>query len=290
MAQGDITDYDSLVRAIPIDCDVVFHVAAFVGMANSKELYASMYHVNVEGTANVVEACLKNNVRRIVYTSTIGTFTDGVPDGVVITEETRQDASVHSTSGYVRTKFLGEKIVVNAMDRGLQSVVLYPSFIIGRYDRDNLGAIAQFVSSVDSPFAGSGGGAFCDGEEVALAHIVAGERSASGSRYILGGHNLTWKQVIESMLKQYNRDNQVNVISRFKLVMAVRLMTLLSWFGGEKPPGLSIGFVECISTSFKVDSSKAARDLGFKNKSIDEMTKACVDWLKENPEQTSSSQ
>eukprot|EP01133_Synstelium_polycarpum_P003648 gene3648-4190_t len=284
LVQGDVTDYQSLERAIPMDCDVVFHAAAVVDLANSPEVYELQYQANVEGTRNIVEACLKNNVRRIVYTSTISTFTDVTTckvDDQLLTEETPQVA-LKSGSGYTRTKYMGERIVLDAMERGLEAVILHPGFVMGRYDKDCLGAICQYIGSSRIAFAGVGGGAFCDGEECAIAHIVAADKAANGSRYILGGTQYTWKQAVESMLKQYNlSDRYIWLIPRSVLVTYVKVWDVIYWLRGKKNY-MTVGFMEAISTTFTCDSSKAQQDLGFKPKTIDEMTKSCIDWLKDN--------
>eukprot|EP01133_Synstelium_polycarpum_P001420 gene1420-1646_t len=284
LVEGDLLDYDSLIAGIPDDCDVVFHVAAVVGLANSTSAYEEQYRANVEGTTNVVEACLKKKVRRVVYTSTIGTITD-VTTGVdnVITEKTTQIGG-QSRSGYTRTKYLGEKVVLDAMERGLNIVILHPTFIIGTYDKDQIGAFAQFLGNTNQPFTGVGGGSFCDAEQCAIAHVVAGEKAANGSRYIIGGHYYTWKEVVESMLKQYNKETcQPWVIPRYMLVNTVRMVDIACWCLGKKNM-VTVGFMESLSSSFKVDCTKAEQDLGLKYKPIDDMTKSCIDWIKGNPD------
>eukprot|EP01133_Synstelium_polycarpum_P003647 gene3647-4188_t len=289
LVRGDVTDYNSLLDGIPMGCDLLFHVAASVShMGNPAEIEAEQHKVNVVGTTNVVEASVKKSVRRFVYSSTIGVFSDLEPleagrHPPVVNENSRQYGK-DSTSGFVRTRWMGEQIVLGAeAARGLHAIITYPTYMIGKYDRETVGKVADYVSKGGNSITGIGGGPFADASQVALAHVIAAERAMSGSKFIMGGPYSTWKEVVEMMMKHWKipMDKAPNVVSPFKLKQLARLSKLVSWTKGETPK-FSNAAAEMFSTSIQVDCSRAQNELGLQFKSLDQMIYECVQWLAEN--------
>jgi len=190
---GDLTDRASLERALD-GCEAVFHVAA------DYRLWApqpqELYRTNVEGTANLLDAAQRAGVRRIVYTSSVATV--GIhPDGHPGTEETPvglQDMIGH----YKRSKFLAEERAREAAARGTPVVIVNPSTPIGPGDvkPTPTGQIVLDAARGRTPAYVDTGLNIVHVDDVAAGHLLAFHRGRIGERYILGGDDMTLRQIL----------------------------------------------------------------------------------------------
>jgi dihydroflavonol-4-reductase len=202
IARGDLADENSLRRAFA-GADLVYHTAAHISILRGEQ--QRLHAVNVRGARNVVEACLGSGVRRLVHVSSIealeneplgqpvdesrplipsGTFARGNAGSVLGSSASRRP------SPYARSKAAGEQQVRLGIARGLDSVILYPTAIVGPHDYregfPNAGLLAicegRLWALVD------GGFNWVDVRDVAEGALRAGEQAPSGARYILSGH------------------------------------------------------------------------------------------------------
>lgn len=189
---ADLRDPDSLERATA-GCDEVFHVAADYRLWALEE--APMYAANVEGTRNIIAASLRAGVNRIVYTSTVGSLGVGA-DGVG-----REDTPVSISEmigPYKRSKFLAERLALDAARAGAPIVIVNPSTPIGPLDYKPTPTgriIVDFLNRRMPAYVDTGLNLVCV-EDVARGHLLAAERGTAGEKYILGGENLTLKQML----------------------------------------------------------------------------------------------
>jgi dihydroflavonol-4-reductase len=187
----ELLDTSALERALA-GCDAVVHTAALYSYGHPLE---QMQRVNVEGTRNVLDACRRRGVRRLVHTSTCGTC--GPVRGRVATE---QDAppSYALRVPYKQTKLAAERLVLEAAARGLDAVVVNPTTIIGEGDGRPT-PTGRMVSDVATgrirAFVATTGLNVVDVRDVAQGHVLALERGRSGERYLLGGANWTLEQL-----------------------------------------------------------------------------------------------
>ena len=197
-AIGDLRDAASIEKAMA-GCDTVFHVAAdyrlWVRDPNQ------MYRSNVEGTRAVLEAAWKNGVRRVVYTSsvaTIGFAADGSP------ADEDSPVSLHDMIGhYKRSKFMAEQIALEAGRSGRHVVTVNPTTPVGEQDvkPTPTGRIVLDFLKRKFPAYVETGLNLVDVRECAHGHVMALEKGRSGERYILGGENLTLKQILDLLGK-----------------------------------------------------------------------------------------
>ena len=189
---GDITDPYALRTAMK-NIQVVFHVAGNV-QAGSRTLN----QVNVQGTATVVDAARENGVERLVHTSSIaaiGNSTGGIAD------ETSEWQPKSYTWRYGQSKHMAELEVQRSIAEGLDAVIVNPSVVIGP-DRSRGKALntchdyALRLRAGKIPFYPIGATNIVDVSDVAAGHIAALKHGTTGSRYILGGENLTWKSIL----------------------------------------------------------------------------------------------
>eukprot|EP01132_Coremiostelium_polycephalum_P005767 gene5767-7176_t len=281
LVKGDVTDYNSLVDGIPNQCLYVFHVAA--NLSSLRSAYNDQYEVNVEGTANMIEACITRGVKRLIFTSSISTFsvqelTDTPNPKLIISETTFKPSPDSYILFYARTKRLAEKLVEMANSRGLETVTLNPGYIIGRYDDISLGDV--FIRIAKDPSnkikCGGGSASFCSSRQVARAHIRAAEVAPSGSQYVLGGIHYTWKEVTENVLYHLHQNQKtVQKTSQYLYILKGYLSELLF-----KNPSVTFCYALMLSVGFNIDSSKAINELNYQLTDLDTMVDDCITWLK----------
>ncbi len=195
-ATGDLRDDASLEKAMA-GCDTVFHVAADyrLWVRDPEEMYPS----NVEGTRAILEAARKNGVRRVVYTSSVATigFTgDGEP-----ADEDSPVALANMIGHYKRSKFMAEQLAMEAGRGGMHVVTVNPTTPIGEQDvkPTPTGRIVLDFMKRKFPAYVETGLNLVDVRECARGHVAALEKGKSGERYILGGEDLTLKQILDRL-------------------------------------------------------------------------------------------
>src|SRR5437764_15124871 len=193
---GDLRDPESLRRGMR-GCDVVYHVAADYRLwtRNPEE----MYQVNVEGTRSIIQAAGEVNVRRVVYNSSVATM-GFMGDGTAVTEE--DPVSIEEMIGhYKRSKFLAERVAIDAERKGAPVVIVNPTTPVGERDIKPTPTgriIVDFLKRKFPAYVDTGLN-LVDATECALGHVAAFEKGRSGERYILGGENLTLKQILDKL-------------------------------------------------------------------------------------------
>jgi dihydroflavonol-4-reductase len=190
---GDVRDSESLRNAIR-GCDTVFHTAAMVSFW--KPTRPLQHEINVCGTRNVVEACLKERVERLVHTSSIAAIGHPV-DGTLANESTPFNWQ-QADNGYKNSKHNAELEILKGVAQGLNAVMVNPGVVIGPGDvHFNGGKIIRTVKKHQALFYIKGGMNIVFVADVVAGHISAALKGRTGERYILGGENLTHKQAFQ---------------------------------------------------------------------------------------------
>ena len=194
IAVGDLTLAQSLEGALE-QCGALFHVAADyrLGAPDPSELYRT----NVEGTRNLLAAAVRAGVQKIVYTSSVATM--GIPaDGTPGDECT--PVSLEAMVGhYKRSKFLAEQVVLEAAAAGLPAVIVNPSTPVGPGDikPTPTGQLVLDAATGRMPAYVDTGLNIVHVDDVAAGHLMAFHRGRNGERYILGGTDMTLRQILE---------------------------------------------------------------------------------------------
>lgn len=183
LAEGSITDRESLERAIPEGTEVVFHVAGDTSFWSKKN--AMQDAINIDGTKNMVEVAAKKGVRTFIHTSSNSVW--GRATGV-ITEDTPSHGK-DSWINYERSKHLGEIEALKGVDLGMKVVVLNPGDVAGPYDANNWGRLFFLLRDGALPAIGGGRVTLTHVHDVARAHLAAVDLGASGERYLLTGED-----------------------------------------------------------------------------------------------------
>lgn len=272
--QGDLTDADACERAMPEGVDAVFHVAG--NTTHWKLGDALQTKVNVNGTRAVAAAALRRGARRFILTSSIAAF--GFQPARV-TEETTSSA-LHSSINYFRTKRLAELEVLQAVEQGLDAVILNPANIIGRYDASGWSRFFRLIEEGSLPGVPPGSGSFCHAREVARAHVVAFERGRAGHHYLLGGVDATFLEVVQRIGAVLDRPVPKRPIPAFVSKAAGRL-SLWGSYVTRREPDLTPEKAALLSADVLCSSDKAEKELAYRPVALQAMLEDCHRWLRE---------
>jgi dihydroflavonol-4-reductase len=269
---GSIDDEDSLYRAIPRAVDAVFHVAANTTLWRRRE--EQQMRENVIGTRNVARAALRRNAARLIHTSSIAAF--GHHHGRI--DESTQSNALSSPIGYVRSKYLAELEIENAVAAGLDAVMINPGHIVGPWDDSNWSRMFRLVADGRLPGVPPGRGSFCHVREVARAHIAAVRGGRTGQRYLLGGADASFVDVVRIV----GELTGCNVPSRAAPPLLLKLVggwnEIVALFSGREPDLTRQG-ATIVSEQVLCNPSKAEHELGYRAVPLREMLLHCYRWM-----------
>lgn len=274
---GDLTDRPSLDRALT-GCSGLFHVAALYRLWVPRP--EEIYEANVAGTRNIMLAAANAGVKRIIYTSsvaTLGLTSDGSP-----ADENTPVSLAHMIGHYKRSKFLAEVEVKRLADeQGLPVVIVNPSTPIGPRDIKPTPTGRMIVDAVSGrmPAYVDTGLNLVHVDDVAIGHLLAFERGTIGERYILGGRNMTLKEILTELAAMTGR-RPPRIRLPHNLVLPIAYMSE-AWArlsGGGEPRVTLVG-VRLAKKRMFFSSEKARHHLGFNPHPIEEALRDAVDWF-----------
>src|SRR5580698_2047732 len=195
-AVGDLRDPASIERAMA-GCDTVFHVAADYRLwVRDPE---QMYRANVEGTRTILDAARKNGARRVVHTSSVATM--GFTSNGHLADEDSPVKLESMIGPYKRSKFMAEEFALQGGRGGIDVVVVTTTTPVGDQDikpTPTWRIVVDFLKKKFPAYVDTGLN-LVDQRERARAHLLAMEKGKSGEQYILGGENLTLKQILDKL-------------------------------------------------------------------------------------------
>ncbi|HEV7675758.1 MAG TPA: hopanoid-associated sugar epimerase [Candidatus Angelobacter sp.] len=276
---GDLRDPESLKKAMA-GCEFVFHVAADYRLwVRDPE---QMYRSNVEGTRAIIRAAQETGVRRVVYTSSVATM-GFTREGHIATEDS--PVSIKEMVGhYKRSKFMAEQIALEAGNNGASVVVVNPTTPIGEHDikPTPTGRIVVDFLNRKFPAYVDTGLNLADVKEVARGHLSAMENARPGQRYILGGENLTLKQILDKLAALTGLPApSMKVPHAVAMGFAVFDQFVTGTLRGKEPRA-TIDAVKMGRKKMFASSAKAERELGYKVLPVDSALRRAVDWFQSN--------
>ena len=278
-ATGDLRDAASLEKAMS-GCDTVFHVAADYRLwVRDPE---AMYRSNVAGTQTLLEAARRNGVRRVVYTSSVATmgFTrNGHP-----ADEDSPVSLADMIGHYKRSKFMAEQIALEAGRSGMHVVTVNPTTPVGEQDvkPTPTGRIVVDFLKRRFPAYVETGLNLVDVKVCARGHLAALEKGKPGERYILGGEDLTLKQILDRLGKITGLPSP-----RIKLPYFFALATGVvdEVFTGrllKREPRATIDTVRMGRKKMFASSDRAERELGWKIIPVEGALRRAGEWFRGN--------
>jgi dihydroflavonol-4-reductase len=279
LVTGDLRDPEKLRSALR-GCDALIHVAADyrLWVRDPDEMYAS----NVTGTRELLRIAQEVGVERVVYTSSVATM-GFKTDGTVVDEATPVELA-DMIGHYKRSKFLAEQEAVKAAQSGQHVMILNPTTPIGAGDAKPTPTgriIVDFLNRKFPAYVDTGLN-LVDVGEVAQMHVAALERGIPGERYILGGENLTLKQILDRMSTITGLPSPtMKVPHAVAMTFAFFEENITGRLLGREPRAT----VEAVRMGRKMmfaSSAKAERDLGFHVLPVYNAMRTAIEWFAAN--------
>jgi dihydroflavonol-4-reductase len=270
--QGDLTDRASL-RAAAAGCRTVFHVAADYRLWVPDP--PAMYAANVEGTANLLDAAADAGAGRIVYTSTVGCM-GWPPDGSPASEDTPVSLA-DMTGHYKRSKFLAEQAALERARRGVPVVIVNPTAPVGEGDWKPTPTgkiILDFIRGRMPAYLDTGLN-LVDVRAVAAGHLAAAERGRTGERYLLGGRNMEFREILETLGRITGRRPPRLRIPWTVAYAAALAESAVARVTGREPRAPIEG-VKLARHKMYIASGKAQRELGYQPGNVEEALERAV--------------
>ncbi len=289
--KGDLDDAAAL-EAGCAGADVVFHVAAMVSIL--RDVTPALVRANVDGTRNVLAAVRKASADRqplrLVHVSStvaIGLAAAGPGNGKDADEQTvwnLREAGL--ADGYSITKRESEELVVRAAadpDAGVDAVIVNPGYLFGPHDsRPSSGKLILDLARGAVPGTTPGYNNFVDVRDVARGMIAAWQRGRRGERYILGGHNCSYQDIMKRIASCAGVAAPRRVIPQFAAALLGRVGDVQAAITGKEPLLTSAAVRWAYCDRFRVSSEKAERELGYTRSPIEPAIVDCLRWFKDN--------
>ncbi len=274
---GDLTDPASLERALE-GCEAAFHVAADYRLWAPRP--QELYRANVEGTGFLLDAARRAGVTRVVYTSsvaTVGLPADGHP-GAEDTPVSLADMIGH----YKRSKFLAEQRAREAVAAGVPVVIVNPSTPIGPGDvkPTPTGRIVLDAALGRTPAYVDTGLNIVHVDDVAAGHLLAFHRGRIGERYILGGEDMTLRQILTLIAQLVGRSPPRIRLPHGAVLPVAYVSELYARLTG-KPTRVTVEGVRMARKRMYFSSAKAARELGYRSRPPSEAFADALRWFRE---------
>ncbi len=264
--EGDVLDPESLERGMD-SVDGVFHCAAFLGF-EGKSSEKQLMRVNVDGTANVVDAALSKSIPRLLHVSSIAALgrVEGEEDCL---DETAIWKASDLNTAYAVSKHRAELEVHRGIAMGLDAVIVNPSLVMGPGRKgENTMQIAEKLITGSIPVLPSGTTNVVDVEDVALGALNAFRLGKTGERYILSGHNLLWRDIVTQLARALDVEPPSRHVSR----PVMMFFATISEFFGKVTRSTPLVTRETARLSMSIscyDNTKAKTELGCEFRSFD---------------------
>lgn len=277
LSKGDILDAHSLQKAME-GCQAAYHTAAFAG-AWSKDP-GKIFRINVDGALNVVKSARDCGVKRVVVTSTAGIL--GPSEKEAVHESTPAPESFFTP--YETSKHRMEQELLDLEPDLPEIVIVNPTRVFGPGLLSESNSLTKMIGLYMKgrwrfmPGDGNSSGNYVYVEDVVTGHILAMERGKPGERYVLGGENLTYKQLFQRIREASGIYHKQLKVPYPLMISAAALMKLFSRITG-RPPLIVPGLIRKYNHNWVVSSEKAVRELGYEPIDVLRGIKHTVEWL-----------
>ncbi len=271
---ADLTEPLTMKEAMPEGVDCVFHVAADVGTWSRDN--DRQYRTNVEGTAGLLQATVDQKARRMVHVSSIVAYGEHTE---TISDDTPR-LGAESWVSYVNTKAYAERKVKEAVDRGLDAVIVNPTDIVGRYDDQNWVRMIKMVADGTLPAVPPGNGNFANGRAVAEGVLAAYKHGKTGENYILGGPYATFHDFLSLAAEKLGKPKPKKPVSVGLLKFLASLLDLISRLTRKRPQiTREEAYFAC--QQYRVNYDKAVKELGYRDVPVSQSIDEAIDYLRE---------
>jgi dihydroflavonol-4-reductase len=276
--EGDLTDVNSLQHAAR-GCEGLFHVAADyrLGARNPEQLYRA----NVEGTRNVLTAAHRSGVQRIVYTGSVATI--GIPADGTPGDEQTPNSLENMIGHYKRSKYLAEEVVREAVREGLPVVIVSPSTPVGPGDLKPTptGQLVLDAAAGRMPAYVDTGLNIVHVDDVAAGHLLAYQRGKAGERYILGGEDMTLRNILGQISTLVGR-KPPRVRLPYGMVLPIAYVAEGFARISGRSGRITLEGVRMSRKRMFFSSAKAMRELGYTARPPVQAFEDAIRWFRDN--------
>jgi dihydroflavonol-4-reductase len=271
---ADLRQPAELHQAVP-EVDGIIHAAADTHIGRQPR--PIQYEVNVRATGAIAEVAMRRRAK-VVFVSSVDALPAGRPD-VEVNEETLGDSKF--PCGYVTTKRAAEAVLQEAVQRGLNAVIVNPGFMLGPWDwKPSSGRMLLRVATSFTPLAASGGFSICDVRDVAAAIITALCEDTAHRRYILAGENMRYLEAWRLFAKVAGGRGPFCRAGPLMRIMAGKWGDLHARITGREGD-INSAAIAMSDLYHYYDSSRAARELGYQMRPPLESTTDAWAWFRE---------
>ncbi len=274
LMEGDVLDLSSLFEAFQ-GVQRVFHLAGMISIMPGRN--ALLRRVNVEGTRNVLRAAMQAGVRKLVYTSSIHAI-QRVAQGQI--DERLPFDPANPYGEYDRSKAEATLEVQKAASEGLEAVIACPTGVIGPHDYRGsmMGSVIQGAAVQKPTLYVDGAYDFVDVRDVAGGLIAASERGRRGESYILSGHRISVRYLLETV-REITGGHFFQMKIPFDLAKFVAHFTPMYYSLFGVSPRFTSYSLEVLRSNANISHAKASRELGYGPRSIYETIADTVHWM-----------
>ena len=272
--EADLNNLSQLQDAFK-DISFVYHCAAYISFDPSS--YETLRRVNIRGTANIVNLCIKNKIKKLCHVSSVATLGYNIKE---IDENNYWDGNKHK-SAYAISKYGAEMEVWRGVQEGVKSVIINPGVIIGPgFSKSAFGTIIKMVTN-KKRFHTCGKTGYVDVRDISNIMIRLMNSKIENERYILVNKNLSYKKVIDMVSSNLGLKNKSTFVSKSKLKIAL-VFDLVSSKFFNKDRKLSKALCKTLTRNFNYSSKKIKKSLNFEFTSILEtFEKSCQFYSQE---------
>ena len=269
--KGDVLNMESILRAID-KCEYVIHAAADT---SQHHLNISDFKVNIQGTKNIVLACKKKNIKKLIHVGSAGFFGYGTNENPGDENDTIKYPSNQSL--YLMSKLHAQQ-EINAYAKTNSVITIHPTFMIGALDYGPSSGKIILMGMKKIVFCPPGGKNFVHVKDVANACISAIDSNHLGANYIIGNENLSYYEFFKLIQKEYNRNSIIIRVPSLIFYIMGLLGNVFRFIGFKTELSLANMKILMINNYFKND--KSLKELKLKFSPIEEAVKDAINFFK----------
>lgn len=278
--KGDLLDRDRIAEAIT-GCEQAFHIAAYARVW-AKDPRA-FFEINVQGTENILQASFDAGVKRVVFTSTGGTF--GISNGSPVREDDIRMTDFFNE--YESSKFMAEERVQHYARKGLEAMIVHPCRVYGPGLWTESNAVSNLIRAYVNgkwhviPGDGESLSCFVYIDDVVDGHMLAMKNGRAGEKYILGGPNVTFNEFF-SVIQEQSRKKYFLLKIPISVIMLFgwKEELMAKWFGKE--PSATRKWIRKYRYGAAFSSQKAVEELGYKITPLEEGIARTLAWIQDD--------
>ena len=278
IATADVNDLNALRKAFD-GVHTVYHLAGYISITSNEA--GILDRVNVQGTRNVVQACIDMGVKRLIYTSTIHALVEP-PKGELITEILEHPEKV-DIGTYSHSKIRATREIIAGAEKGLDTVVVYPAGVFGPFDfyPSSMGKMIKLFLKGRSRFYISGGYNFVDVRDVAAGLIAACEKGKSGEGYLLSGEHITLNRLFDTRKKESGKNFATLSLPYHVAMPGAYFVEYFSLLANKKPYFTPYS-LKVLKSNGHADLQKSNAALNYNPRNFEQSIKDTIDWFRGN--------